>query len=197
MKSEIKILPEKKYQWNPDFVGPLAHTDINLVLNEIKIIEEVHGMITPQLIVDSAKNGKSILHGYFEWNDAKAANSWRLRLATRLISNIQVITISDGKPKSVIAFISSKKSFGGQGNDGYQRIDEATPHSILLLKKRCVGDLVRVQNRISQFKECREAVELISKAIQAIQAKTEPPTSESSVVTTGNKTELLLADKVS
>ena len=44
-----------------------------------------HGSITPQMLVEEARNESHALHHYFEWDDALAADKYRLRQATEMI----------------------------------------------------------------------------------------------------------------
>ncbi len=183
------IKEKEKFQWDPGWANPVAHTDINAVLAEFRIIEEVHGDVTAQLIVDSSKSSKSVIHNYFQWDDAKAANSWRLRQASRLISSIQIVTIKDGKPKAMTAYVSTSKSFSGKGDSPYIKRTEVTAVNISFIKKCSITDLVRVKNRLSNFAECAEAIKHIDLAIQAIQGENKVA-KEFPVITTGKKTEL-------
>ena len=46
--------------------------------------------LTPDAVVDDARNPKSPLHPHFEWDDAKAGHAHRLYQARRLIASVQV-----------------------------------------------------------------------------------------------------------
>lgn len=52
------------------------------------------GVLTPNAVVDDAKDARSVLHEVFEWDDSKAAHAHRLEQARALIRSIRVeITI--------------------------------------------------------------------------------------------------------
>jgi hypothetical protein len=59
------------------------------------LIEENNGSIIAAQIVDDAKKKTSPLNDYFEWNDKRAANRWRLRQAAHLLRSIQVMIKDD------------------------------------------------------------------------------------------------------
>jgi hypothetical protein len=74
----------------------------------IKIEENNNGLILPELVVEVAKESKSPLHKYFEWDNKKAATNWRKNQARQMISTIHVEIKSQGetKPKRVRLFYS-------------------------------------------------------------------------------------------
>jgi hypothetical protein len=51
---------------------------------------ESRGKLTPDAVVHDARKDTSVLHGYFEWDDQKAAHRWRLTQAGHLIRCVTV-----------------------------------------------------------------------------------------------------------
>lgn len=45
--------------------------------DSLQAIYDKNGRLTPQLVVNAAKNPKSALHSRFEWDDTKAAARYR------------------------------------------------------------------------------------------------------------------------
>lgn len=65
--------------------------DRNLIDKRIRQLYQKHGVITPDLVIEDAKNPKSPLHGQFNWNVEEAAMSaWR-ETARRLIRQVKVV----------------------------------------------------------------------------------------------------------
>lgn len=63
-----------------------------------KIRKKNKGFITPEKVVESAKDKKSKLHKHFEWNNSKAGYQYRLQQARNLVSGIvEIVVIDDGK----------------------------------------------------------------------------------------------------
>lgn len=155
----------KKYQWNQGWASRFANsTDIGKVVAELKDIEEVHGAVTPEKIVESSKNKKSVLHSYFEWDNDLAATKWRLMQATKLLSRIEVVTIKDGKPKILKAFEITQKPNGYAGSQGLY----SSSSSRKLLISACLSDLNRVKNKLVGH-DIKEPVEHLTKAIEELQ----------------------------
>ena len=76
-----------------------APTDAKLVGEHIELLrEKFKGELTPQDVLDDAKNDNSPLHGFFEWTDSKAAQAYRLQQARGLIRAVVAIYTSDDKP---------------------------------------------------------------------------------------------------
>lgn len=84
-----------------------------------KLVDEGGGMVTPERVVEHAKNPKSALHGAFTWDDTEAAHNWRIEQARRLL-RVSVVVIDhpkSGEQVSVRAFFSPSLK-GERGEDG-------------------------------------------------------------------------------
>lgn len=57
----------------------------------LRRLQDRHGRITPRSVVDDARNPESPLHGFFEWDDSKAAEAYRLDQARALIRGCPVV----------------------------------------------------------------------------------------------------------
>lgn len=55
------------------------------------LVEENNGALTPEQVVEDAKEPTSPLHDYFMWDNAKAAAQWRLDQARYLMRSITVV----------------------------------------------------------------------------------------------------------
>ena len=51
----------------------------------LNAIRDEHGALTPQLVVDVARDPEHPLHSRFEWDDTIAAEKWRLEQAGQLL----------------------------------------------------------------------------------------------------------------
>ena len=88
--------------------------DANTVGETIHRIEKEHGECTAKLLLDEARGKKSPIHQLFEWDDTIAAERYRLRQATDIITAIAVV-MDEGKeePQMIRAFANV-----GAKNDG-------------------------------------------------------------------------------
>ena len=61
------------------------------MIKEILDIKKKSGL-TAEAIVEQAKKKKSELHEFFEWDDTKAAEQWRIQQARILINEVKVLS---------------------------------------------------------------------------------------------------------
>lgn len=65
--------------------------------------EFANGGITPHAIVEKAKDPTCPVHDYFEWNNKKAADAWRIEQAKLYVRGI---VVDSGSPEEIRAFHS-------------------------------------------------------------------------------------------
>lgn len=53
-------------------------------------IEQVHGSVTPEIVVKESERADHEWHGRFEWNDSLAAHRYRLDQARALIRSVRI-----------------------------------------------------------------------------------------------------------
>lgn len=167
----------KEYQWDAGWSNPIAHTDIKEVVKELKEIEEIRGEITPEFIVESAKNKKSVLHSCFVWDDAKAAHKYRLIKASELLRRITIKVIKDGEPRIIKAFeITKKDNFNTPKFNSFDLSSSSSSSRNTFLIKQ---NLSYALNRALPFPELKPVVVLIEKAIEELSKEsTETPKEE-------------------
>jgi hypothetical protein len=89
-------------------------TNIDDILEEIA--EKNGGVLTPELVLTTAKNKKHPLHASFEWDNTAAAHKWRIEQAARLIRASKFVAFlnkSDPEPIRVRKWIVLP---GGESN---------------------------------------------------------------------------------
>jgi hypothetical protein len=57
----------------------------------IEAIEQKHKRVTAERVVKEARNAQSPLHGFFEWDNTKAAKAYRLEQARHMIRSVVVV----------------------------------------------------------------------------------------------------------
>ena len=62
--------------------------------------------LTPHEVLEAARPKGSPIHGFFNWDDTAAAESWRLQQARQLTNHLEVVVIGDEGERSVRAFMS-------------------------------------------------------------------------------------------
>ena len=65
-------------------------------------LERENGGITPALVVEAARPEESPIHSHFQWDDEKAADSYRLWQARQLIAKVYIhVDTDDSKTQTV------------------------------------------------------------------------------------------------
>ena len=76
------------------------------------------GALRPADVLDAAKDKTSPVHSYFEWDDTKAAEQWRLEQARKLIREVEVTWSEPKGPRTVEATIRSGPAFVNTERNG-------------------------------------------------------------------------------
>ena len=72
--------------------GAQIKTSAAVVYKEIERVRKIgKGNISLQVLVDESKPVDAPLHSEFEWRNAKAANSWRLHQARKIVQSIEIL----------------------------------------------------------------------------------------------------------
>ena len=72
------------------------------------------GVLTPEAIVEAAKDPASPLHREFEWNNSAAATAWRLHQARQLIIRVHVEDVPmSSPPRAYVALRTVGEAGGG------------------------------------------------------------------------------------
>jgi hypothetical protein len=91
------------YRWRP---GAHTKTDAQVVGEHLETLRQANGGLTARLVVDDAKASDSPLHDELEWNNARAADEYRLHQARVLMASVVVVMSVDGeKEKTTRAFV--------------------------------------------------------------------------------------------
>ena len=73
--------------------------------DHLQRIYDAHGRLTPQIVLNEARDEDHPLHNRFEWADHLAAEKWRREQAHELIRSVRIsYRKADGTPGDVRAF---------------------------------------------------------------------------------------------
>lgn len=87
--------------------APFNDRDAQVIGNELtKIKEENNGLFTSRMVVENATNKNSKIHKFFEWDNTKAAEDFRLQQARSIIGHIVEVIVVREKPTDVRSFYS-------------------------------------------------------------------------------------------
>lgn len=77
------------------------------VREHLQRIYDDNGAITPQLVVDTAKQGNHPLHPHFEWDDSVAGDLYRCNQAAQMIRRVTIrLSKPDGEEVVTRAWVS-------------------------------------------------------------------------------------------
>lgn len=85
--------------------APRKYQDRNLILDELTLIEKRDGIVTPEAVVEFAKDKTTQLHGQFNWDDGEAAHQWRLFQARQVIRAIVTILPNENEHVVTKAYV--------------------------------------------------------------------------------------------
>lgn len=126
--------------------------DADKVYAEIGNLES----ITPQNVLDKAKNKKSELHKCFEWDDNKAAEKYRLTQARQIIQLLVITPVQEEVTPVRIFQISSERNEYKENHFFMENKDEYR-----LLLDRAKAELEAIKKRYSTLSELEEVFEAI------------------------------------
>ena len=94
--------------------GVTPETKEKVVQRLDALAEALDGKLTPDAVVDDAKNPASPLHPFFEWNDAKAAEEHR-RYQARKLMTLRVVCRTEKTAVSSVRYVRDPEAGKGQG----------------------------------------------------------------------------------
>ena len=109
------------YQWHKNYRGP-RKVMAEAAQEELERIREEQGAVCAEYIIEAAKPKDSILHPEFEWDNSKAAASWRRQQAQQMIRCIVVSIENIKEPMRAYALVSSEVTDCGTDYAGIQTI---------------------------------------------------------------------------
>jgi hypothetical protein len=136
-----------------------------------RILTEIYerdGVITPQGLVEEARSSGHILHGYFEWNDSKAAEKYRLTQATAMILATKFVAVLQRQADEPPRVISAQKPvreflpmYRGEGFKGRTEILSTEDTRVAFIERK-LGVLVSWCSSVvdvDEFSSMRKALE--------------------------------------
>lgn len=156
--------------------GPIAikgakDADPQKIGEALSVLADVAGgELTPKAVVDSARDEESPLHPHFDWDDAAAAEKWRVEQARDLIRCIRVEEIgSNVEPERAFLSIADK------GGVSYRSVQEIKSSGDLQEKLLAAAerDLEAFTVRYRALKDICAIVETAKKVAKAKRTKNE------------------------
>jgi hypothetical protein len=132
---------------------------------EINLLAKGRKTVSPKALVDAARSKKSPLHKYFDWDDRKAAEKWRIEQARYYLRMITIYV--EEVDAEIRAFMPADKSRGNKPR-GYIPM-----HRILSSEERMENMLEIALEELRAFKVKYSMLKNLCEAISEIIEKTE------------------------
>jgi hypothetical protein len=160
-----------RYAFNGSVTGRVKRAGPQRIGEALEAIRVANaGELHPQAVVEGARPPESLLHRYFEWNDQKAADAYRVDQARALIRSIRVI---DDDDRSRPAFVSIRADAGV----AYRSIEDVLSNGDL--RDRLLAQAQRdLDAWTARYRELREIVELVEPARRELRRRVEGPGDE-------------------
>ena len=133
-------------------------------VKELDRIKSIYGSLTPENVLDASRLKTAVLHDLFNWDDAKAAEHYRLQQARTILNNIEVKVISDGQPKQIAVY----EVIRDNSIQEYKSIQTMTISDITFIKQRTKQELTILKDKLSVYKELSDVTTALSVAIEAL-----------------------------
>jgi hypothetical protein len=150
----------------------ISNISPQVVGDELDRIHGKHGALKPTNVVDEARPEEAPLHPAFEWNDAIAAEEWRLHTARHLIRSVQVITSDNQKESIYVSVVTEQKdrqyqplAVVAKSPDLYAEAVYEAQQRIKAAKK-ALDDLERAAEHSGMKGAQRNAIKAASEAIE-------------------------------
>lgn len=157
-----------KYKWAN--AGGIRSLKAQAVGEELETIRNRHrGKLRQVDVVEAARDKKSPLHKYFDWDDSAAAAKWRLEQAGSLIRSIEVVVVTTaGRNRDLKAFVSVRR----QSERSYTSLAHAM--SDAELRQQVLADALKElqswrerYSSLSEFAKIHSAIDRHTKTRQA------------------------------
>lgn len=125
-----------------------------------KCYEELPEVVTPENVLEVAKDKNTELHKCFTWSDSEAAHKWRLKEARQLIQLFVVKTEKQEVYKPRIFQATSERNVYQERTYFIQNKDEYTA-----LVNRAKAELIAMQNRYKEITEMENIFEAINEFV--------------------------------
>ena len=95
-------MANSKYDWKYPWAVPAQ------VAGEyLSELEKREGKLTPELVLNESRDENAVLHPCFEWDDEKAAESYRLWQAGKILRDITVTIVrEESAPRVIRAYVN-------------------------------------------------------------------------------------------
>lgn len=161
--------------WKVREGSPFKDSDAAIIGEALEKLESDRGIVTPVEVVTVAKNRKHPLHGYFEWDDSRAAEAHRLKQARDIIGSIRVVIESDDGPVESRGYYHIRTEDDEEDRSrSYMSTDKIMSHDELKMRllQQALDEAERWKLRYQNIREFAEVFAALKKVRVRVVRKT-------------------------
>lgn len=146
------------------------------VIAHLHFLEQKHGHLTPEMVVNDAMSPDSPLHGEFMWDKDTAAQAHWIEQARRLIRSVKIIITTETKVIKTVAYVRDPTKEGNeQGYLSVERIrgDKDIAREALVEEFKRAGSALQRAQRLAIAFGIEDQIEVMAKQIQQIRRDVE------------------------
>ena len=154
-----------------EYVGRQFRVSADIVGAEMERIEARDGQVTSKSLLDAGRPEESALHSLFEWDDSKAAELYRLRQATEVITHINIVI--DEKPNTPYrAYVNIQESSGQTERGRFINVRSAMENEETrrIVLNMAISEAKRFSQKYANYKELSEVFEAIDRVAERMKA---------------------------
>lgn len=153
------------YQWS----GFSYKVSAQKVGEELEKLEDEHGSLSKEMIVDAARPEASVMHKLFEWNDSIAGEKWRQQQAKTMLSCLHIVVEQSTPDKeferfTVRAYVNSETD-DSRTKGAYISVTDAlqqnapTRETIISNARRELSEFKKKYSTYTEFADVIAAIE--------------------------------------
>lgn len=151
------------YEWK----GRTYAVNANVVGKEVEKLEKEKGEVTAKDLVDVARSKDSPIHRLFEWDDAKAAEGYRVSQATKVLCALSIVQPDTAEPTTIRAYmnIADEADNPTRRTGKFINTQDAfrSPEKRNLILRVAIRELKELQQKYSKLSELAKVFEEINK----------------------------------
>lgn len=122
--------------------------------DQLQAVYDQHERLTPEIVVDVARDEASPLHARFEWDDQIAGEKYRLDQARRLIRSVKVV-YREADEKEAARTIRAFHAIRDEQGTSYRPVEEVTESPLLtkLLLQSMELEWKQLMRRYGRFED--------------------------------------------
>lgn len=132
--------------------------DRTAIAVELRRIAGRAGKLTPQDVVNEARDPANPLHAHFEWDDTAAAASWRIEQARTLIRSVRVEITTETKMVSTVYYVRDPEK--GADEQGYVALPKLKRQPDLA-REALVAEFARAGAAMKRARDLADALEMV------------------------------------